>query len=455
MTGTIPARSPWLEQLRTDRAPQPLDRDLDTDVVVVGSGIAGASTAFFTLRDTDRRVVLIERGRIGHGATGHNAGQLATYFERPLLDLVREYGFELAIDAQRCLDGSWDLVDLLLAEIDADIRIDRFMGHMGMFTLNHVMVHLRHSELRRRGGLTVPDCLISEEAPFLADVPSSLDGLYEVVPAADIAALLGKGNEKYCAVLCSPVGTANGALLVEQIVDHLQQRYPERFRYVDHTHVDRVVLHADHADVHAGAHTVRTARVVMCTNGFVDHLIENLAGDDIDPTMHHHLIGTKGYMAGVVEHAPSEPGAYSFIRNAEIGQDTPYIYVTRRPWGAPAGPGMLVCFGGPEEELDDASTYEPEAEYPLEMFATFDEEVLPLAYPTRPAGEPYEYRWHGLMGYTRSRVRMVGAEPRNPVLLYNLGCNGVGFMPSIYGGQRIARMLAGDDLGPSIFDPPR
>ena len=40
------------------------------------------------------------------------------------------------------------------------------------------------------------------------------------------------------------------------------------------------------------------------------------------------------------------------------------------------------------------------------------------------------------------------------MLLYNLGCNGVGFMPSIFGGHRIARMLAGDVMAPSIFDPP-
>ena len=57
------------------------------------------------------------------------------------------------------------------------------------------------------------------------------------------------------------------------------------------------------------------------------------------------------------------------------------------------------------------------------------------------------------MGYTRNRLRIIGAEPRNPVLLYNLGCNGVGFMPSIFGGHRLARILAGEVFGPSLFDP--
>ncbi len=454
MSGSIPARSPWLEQLRQDRAPQPLAGDVDTDVVVIGAGIAGAATAFFTLRETDHRVALLERGRIGHGATGHNAGQLATYFERPLEDLVREYGFDRAIEAQRSLDSTWDLVELLLDEIDADIRIDRVMGQMGMFTLNHLLVHLHHSELRRRGGLAVPECLISEQAPFLTELPDHFAGLYRVVPASDIDTMLGGGDPKYCAVLRNPIGTANGALLVEHIIDHLQRTHPERFLYADNTRVDRVVLHADRAEVHAGSHTVRAARVVMCTNGFVDHLVENLAGEEIDPTMHHRLIGTKGYMAAVVDRPASDPGAYSFIRNEEIGQDTPYVYVTRRPWETAAGAAGLVCFGGPEEELDDATTYDPEAGFPEEVLAAFDDVVRPLADPSRPSGTAYDYHWHGLMGYTHDRVRLIGVEPRNPILLYNLGCNGVGFMPSIFGGRRIARLLAGDDLGPSIFDPP-
>ena len=57
------------------------------------------------------------------------------------------------------------------------------------------------------------------------------------------------------------------------------------------------------------------------------------------------------------------------------------------------------------------------------------------------------------MGYNDSGIRVVGTHPRHPRLLYNLGCNGVGFLPSIYGGQRIARLLADDHLPPSIFDP--
>jgi glycine/D-amino acid oxidase-like deaminating enzyme len=57
------------------------------------------------------------------------------------------------------------------------------------------------------------------------------------------------------------------------------------------------------------------------------------------------------------------------------------------------------------------------------------------------------------MGYNDSGSRVVGAHPRHQRVLYNLGCNGVGFLPSIYGGHRLSQVLAGEQLPPSIFDP--
>ncbi len=82
-----------------------------------------------------------------------------------------------------------------------------------------------------------------------------------------------------------------------------------------------------------------------------------------------------------------------------------------------------------------------------------DDEVRPFAQPARPARQPYDFHWHGLMGYNESGVRVVGAHPRHPRLLYNLGCNGVGFLPSLCGADRLARLLAGEQMEPSIFDP--
>jgi len=56
-------RSPWLHQLNLTREINTLKSDIETDIVVVGAGIAGVSTAFFLLQNTDKKVTLVESDR--------------------------------------------------------------------------------------------------------------------------------------------------------------------------------------------------------------------------------------------------------------------------------------------------------------------------------------------------------------------------------------------------------
>ena len=448
-----PNRSPWIAQLDPDGPPRPLTADLTTDVVVVGAGIAGVATSFFTLRNTDLDVVLVERDRVARGATGRNAGQLTTYFERPLHDIAAEFGEPQALEAQAGFDGAHDLLDLMTAEAGTTVRIERFVGHMGMFTLDHLLVHLRNNLLRRRGGLRTETCVVSEEAEFLTDIPAGFDGLYEVVPQARVRELLDTQEDTYRAVLSDRKGCANSGALSQQVLAHLERAYPHRFRYLDRTPVQRVVVGDGRAVVHALGRTVGASRAVMCTNGFVDHVVEDVAGGEVLLAAAQRVSGIVGYMAAIAEDQPRTPAALSYLRNTRIGSgESPYVYVTRRTYDRPEGTVTLTCMGGPEQGLE-GPTYDPAAPVPGAVLDSMDDDILPFAQPARPHGRPFDFQWHGLMGYSDGLVRVVGAHPDHRELLYNLGCNGVGFLPSIFGGERIARLLAGQHLPPSVFDP--
>jgi glycine/D-amino acid oxidase-like deaminating enzyme len=226
-------------------------------------------------------VLLVERDRVARGATGRNAGQLTTYFERPLSDIADEFGPAKAADAQRGFDDAHDLLDMMVAESGVTVRVERFTGHMGMFSLHQLQVHLTSKLIRQQGGLRPQECVVSEDAEFLSEIPAQFAGLYTVVPQRQIRELIEVDDDRYRAVLMARAGCANSGVLSQQVLAHLQQQHPERFRYADCTNVERVVVGDDRAVVHAGDRQVGAGHVVLCTNGFVDHTVQDTAGSPI------------------------------------------------------------------------------------------------------------------------------------------------------------------------------
>jgi glycine/D-amino acid oxidase-like deaminating enzyme len=449
--------SPWIAQLAVDGPPRPLAADTTADLVVVGAGIAGIATAFFALRATTGSVLLVERDRVARGASGRNAGQLTTYFERPLCAIADEFGWERAAAAQRAIEGANDLLDLMVAETGAQVRVERFPGHMGMFNNHHLEVHLRCMSIRERAGMRQQTCVVSEDAEYLGDLPAEFESLYSVVPQSRVRELLEVDDDRYSAVLTARAGAANSGLLCQQVLAHLLRTHGERFIYADCTKADRVVVDDERAVVHAGGHRVTASHVALCTNGFVDHRIEDAAGSPVFLAPDQQVTGRVAYMTAFFEDARRAPAAISYVRNFTIGGDsitgdTPYLYVTRRTYDRPRDTVTLTCMGGPEAGLDGAA-YRSDAPVPGEVLQAMDNEVRPFAQPRRPSGQPYEFHWHGLMAYNDSLIRVIGPHPQHPRLLYNLGCNGVGFLPSIHGGHSLARLLAGDRPAAGVFDP--
>ncbi len=95
--------SPWIEQLdQTINFPALISRE-KADIVIIGGGIAGVSSAYQLLTKTELSITLLEAKKIARGATGHNGGQVVLYFEKPFQEIVKEYGLEKAIDGQKAL----------------------------------------------------------------------------------------------------------------------------------------------------------------------------------------------------------------------------------------------------------------------------------------------------------------------------------------------------------------
>jgi hypothetical protein len=456
----LPNRSPWIHQLARTRQAVPLSADLSTDVAIVGGGIAGVTTAFFTLRDTDKKVALLEADKIAHGATGHNAGQLTSYFERPLHELVEEFGLDLAIDGQKSVESAWELIDEMVRTADLSTPLYRFIGHSGFSSFAQVLGSLMNNHFRARGGLPHEIIFVAEEWAERGNIPEIYAPYYSIVPQTQILELLDTGNTDYIASLSFEKGCMNSALFTEELLGYLVATYPTRFSFFEESPVKTVRLQKDAGTLDVLGHTVTAQRIVLCTNGFEHFNIINEVGQDIDTSFHHSITGRIGYMSAYLDAHSETPTALSyfpkvnkFSSDRDVTGET-YFYLTRRPYEhREKGWHTLVSTGGPEKVLPNGADYDRADSCSDDMQIAVDEFLHAnyAKYPTENTN--HLFCWHGLMGYTPNRIRRVGSEPVNPILLYNLGCNGVGILPSVFGASRIARILNAEHIEPSIFDP--
>lgn len=115
---TLP--EPWA----TRRRP-PLAGDADADVCVVGGGFTGLWTAYHLLRaDPTLRVLVVEAGRVGFGASGRNGGWCSALFPVSTAGLVRRHGVDAARATRRAMVETVDAVgrDAAAEGIDCHFR---------------------------------------------------------------------------------------------------------------------------------------------------------------------------------------------------------------------------------------------------------------------------------------------------------------------------------------------
>ena len=446
--------SPWISELNLLRQAYATILKNLYDVAIVGGGISGMVSAYYTLKHTKHSVVLLEATRLANGATGHNAGQVVDYFEKPFSEIAEEYGLTMAIEGQKAVNSAWELVDEILKETEIKIPFARFTGYAGCTTKAQLFMHLENKSQKHTGGLSVVPAMLAQELFTKEEIDEKYHQFCRFVTHAEILGHLETTNKTYIAALQSKKGTMNSALFVEKLSEYLLQTYPDRFTIREHSPVSEIQLNKDAVILKTNQQQVTASRVVLCTNGFEDFTIVNNDGPPVNHLFHDYVKGIIGYMAGYLEKTVLPPKAISYFPNVATSTgDEPYFYVTRRNHMWEEIEKSLVCIGGPEEIHEEVLGYSTHFPYSKKAFGEIDLFLKETYQESTHEGIDYVFKWHGLMGYTKSGIRSIGHEPANSRLLYNLGCNGVGILPSIYGGYKISKHLAGEEVPLSIFDP--
>lgn len=448
-------KSPWLAELNRKRDLVTLQDNTSCDLLIVGGGIAGLMTAYFLLTQTSQKIILVEANKVAHGATGHNAGQMVSGFEKGFKSLVERYGLPLATRAQQDILEAWDLLEGIAKKMKLETPMRTFTGYSGFTKLEDLLEHLENRYWLKESGLAIESVLIASNFKYLKTIPKKFQNLFATAPHGRILELLQTKNEEYMAVSLSKAGVTNSARLTEELATKLLSLYSSRFILFEKSKIDKISLCKDSAKVYSSErHQIQADRVILCTNGFEKLTIENGKGPNIDDAFHSLVEGLVGYMLGFYEPAGGEPMSVSYHGNEASMLKTetkipPYFYLTRRPYREKS----LLCLGGPEYLVPDRHHYDKDTHvFPEEASIAMDF-FLRKNYSKAGSRINYTYFWHGVMGYTPSGLRCVGPDSVNPILMYNLGCNGVGILSSIMGAKRIADHINHKKLEPSLFDP--
>jgi len=122
------AVSYWMEG--AEHAPlHPLQKNLETDVVIIGGGVAGLSVAY-CLTLSGKSVVLVEDGDIGGGETGRTTAHLVTALDDRYYQLEKTFGEEKTRLMAESHSMAIDFVEQTILRENIDCEFERLAGYL-------------------------------------------------------------------------------------------------------------------------------------------------------------------------------------------------------------------------------------------------------------------------------------------------------------------------------------
>lgn len=85
----------WLDTAYPREAYPTVTQSLHCDICIIGGGLSGLANAYFLAKE-GKDVVLLEKGMIGNGATGHSTGKLTVQHDVIYYKIMQKFGHEAA-----------------------------------------------------------------------------------------------------------------------------------------------------------------------------------------------------------------------------------------------------------------------------------------------------------------------------------------------------------------------
>ena len=122
-----------------------LAEEVNTEVLVIGGGLTGVSTAHLLAR-TGLKVTLLERDRLGCGDTAHTTGHLTYMTDARLSELVRVCGEEKAFLSWTAGARAMDRIRQTVRQLGVDVELREVPGYLVAAESDDIEAEVRKME---------------------------------------------------------------------------------------------------------------------------------------------------------------------------------------------------------------------------------------------------------------------------------------------------------------------
>jgi glycine/D-amino acid oxidase-like deaminating enzyme len=410
----------WIESAGIEDTPPlaPLHGDHSADVIIVGGGYTGLSTALHLAESfPERRIVLLEGARVGYGASGRNCGLVQPFIngaEATVHDLVEAGRIDEARKVYEATSAGVNLIADLAEKRGVDCEWEPVANLIGALTPRH------ESTLE---GMHRMFAALGLEATWLSEK--------ELRRRVDVA-----GYRRALTIPSS--GMVNPAKLATGLLALARAGGVEV-----HEHSPVVdIAPGTTVSVRTPRGTVRAPVLVLATNAYTHHLGLDFLRGRILP-IHSFSIATAPLTQDQVA-ALSWRGRQPFL---DARRFFDLFRLTADDRIVLAGGDAYYYYGGAAIEGEGHQDYRRLERTFRRLFPTLGD-------------VPITHRWVGHVGMTLDAVPTIGAFGPEQNILFAGGYTGHGVPVAVLAGRLLRDLVAGEPLDP-VYDfvlnrkPPR
>lgn len=364
---------------------QKLDKDLDTDVLIVGAGMSGSLCAY-VLSLSGFKVTVVEKGKIGYGSSAAHTGMLQYSSDKRLSDLVKDMGEKDAILFYRMSLDAMDKIGEIVGNLDEEIEY-------------RLRDSINYASVKNDRETLLKDFAYLSKYDFPAEF---IDGK-ELKEEYDI--------DKAAALRTKHDAEVNPFKLIQALT---KKNMEQGVKYYEKTEIDIDKITNKKAFTQVG-HDINYKSIIL-TTGYTK----------IYPIIKDKCTSNRTY------------AFTSYPMKEALWKDRVMIWETRKPYlYFRSTMDNRIIAGGLDEEINEVEQDKNKIKEKTQEIAREIQNIFP------ELKIDIEYYWSGLFYGSKDGLPFIGRDPKNPDMYYLLGYEGNGTCYSAAGAYILKDLIQG------------